>query len=336
MKKFKNKEQGAILIFTLLIMLILMILGMTMLPLTVMEYKTSQNFSDYEKVYFVAEAGVEEAIAGLDASWENYTPKNDWQPLEDEVGEEQGQFKVSLEDTGESFRIVTSTGKVGNIERTIKAEVERPKKQHLEELTKYAIFAQGDLDLDNRVIINGDINVIGTLVNDDPEITGEISKTPIEFNVNSYIQSLENNEDIKNKVKEKSNNQNDSYDLSNNIFSKTEVYPVYVLEDFKSVTLQAKKTFTGLLILKNIDILDIRDGSIFNGIIISVNDSKTTGIKVTGNGNATINGNIISITNNVTVLNENGDLTIHYMDTSEFLPNVNNSTLKINYWREIP
>lgn len=336
MKKFKNKEQGAILIFTLLIMFILMILGMTMLPLTVMEYKTSQNFSDYEKAYFVAEAGVEEAIAGLDASWENYTPKNDWQPLEDEVGEEQGQFKVSLKDTRESFRIVTSTGKVGNIERTIKAEVERAKKQHLEELTKYAVFAQGDLDLDNRVIINGDINVIGTLVNNDPEITGEISKTPIEFNVNRYIQSLENNEDIKNKVKEKSNNQNDSYDLPDNMFSNTGVYPVYILEDFKSVVLQTQRTFTGLVILKNIDALEIKNGSVFNGTIILVNDSKIADVKISSNGNATINGNLISITNNVTVLSENGDLTIDCMDTSEFLPNVNNSILKINYWKEIP
>ncbi|RBP46674.1 PilX N-terminal domain-containing pilus assembly protein [Garciella nitratireducens] len=340
MEKFKNEQQGIILLFTLLIMLTLTILGMTMIPLTVIEYKTSKNFSDYEKAYFIAEAGLEETIAQLNDDWENYIPTNLWQSLKDEDQKEQGQFKIFLEDIGENLKIITSTGKVGNIQRTIKVEIEKSNKYSLEQLIKYTVFIQKNLNLEDQVTINGDVNVLGSLINNECEITGEVSKKPLGLNIDNYIQVLENSE---NTIKEKSNKENDFYDLPNNISEAVENHPVYILEDFKSVVLENQKIFSGLLILKNVEILEIKNESMLNGIILFINDSKIENIRVIWNGNATINGNLITVRDSVTIVNKskNGKLNINYMNTQDFLPNINNFIeasdfiLKINYYKEV-
>src|SRR5690554_4732512 len=130
MVKLKN-EKGGVLVLTLMTTIVLSVLGLAMLPLTVMEYKSSHHFSDFEKAYYIAEAGIEEAIAELNHNWDySGTPSKN-------LGD--GQYDITVNGTGNSRSIIAS-GKIGNIKRTIEANIEKPAPfVNLAELTDYAI-----------------------------------------------------------------------------------------------------------------------------------------------------------------------------------------------------
>ena len=144
-----RSEKGGALVLTFITTLILSMLGMAILPLTVLEYRSSHNFADFEKSYFIAEAGMEKAIAELSEDW-SYSGTTG-QNLD------KGIYDIAIDGSGD-LKTITATGKIGNTQRTIEAQVERTASYYnLSEMKDYAIFAQGDLNIEELGYIYGGI-----------------------------------------------------------------------------------------------------------------------------------------------------------------------------------
>lgn len=327
MKNLKNSEQGAILVFTLLIMITLMTLGMAILPLTVMEYKASRNFSDYQQAISLAEAGVEEAMAILDQKWNEIEHSDFIKPLKE------GQYEVSIENADESnVRRITSTGRIRKIERTIEVKVTKPMIQtpgnsaSLSKLLDYiithenALDVQGDFNLGSEGEMNineGYLNVKGNLQRDsnlqiiDNRIKAYIindkswhtSPDILEFqlnqlNVGNYTDGLQiiditDIRDIPPSLKEKEivivNGEGKDITVDNKSIADFKGKIVFHNIDDLNIESNAKFNVTGILILNNVIHFNNNKNNFEVKGMLLANNVKSFEIK----NNTTINGVVL-------------------------------------------
>jgi len=314
-----RSEKGGALVLTFITTLILSMLGMAILPLTVLEYRSSHNFADFEKSYFIAEAGMEEAIAELSEDW-SYSGTTG-QNLD------KGIYDIAIDGSGD-LKTITATGKIGNTQRTIEAQVERTASYYnLSEMKDYAIFAQGDLNIEELgYIYGGIIGVHGDLHFESAEqdggaqlmVEGEIipkhdlshkknknfnetNFPPVTdrelmdlsaFDVDSYISWLKAN--YSDKVTE--------YDKLVSGGNKKKIaegdYPntpdsILIIQNYDTVELDGKDTFNGLIIAHKAEKLSIGNEATINGMLIFTGkELEITTIHITGQS-INVNGNII-------------------------------------------
>lgn len=335
MRNLKNSEQGAILVFTLLIMITLMTLGMAILPLTVMEYKASRNFSDYQQAISLAEAGVEEAMAILDKGWNEIEHSDFVKSLKE------GQYEVSIENADESnVRRITSTGRIRKIERAIEAKVKKPMIQtpgnsaSLSKLLDYiiqnenALDVQGDFNLEsagNMDIYEGYLNVKGNLQRDSNlqiidnrikayTINDKSWNTPpdiLEFqlnqlNVENYTDGLQiiditDTEDIPPSLKENEivivNGEGKDITVDNKSIADFKGKIVFHNIDDLNIESKAKFNVTGILILNNVSHFNNSKNNFEVKGMLLANNVKSFEIK----NNTTING--VALFNGVPEIN---------------------------------
>lgn len=368
MVKFKGEKGGA-LVMTLMVSLILSMLGLAILPLTVMEYKTSVNFSDFERAYFLAEAGMEEAIGELDKNWSYGNQANL------SIDGNEGSYDIKVEEDGDG-KLIKATGKVGNIERTIEAKLEKVQSfVNLSALTDYAIFTQGDLSVEElgNIISDGpDLGIIGVLGDLNfksaensgkayLKVEGNVSiqqpkKAPnypknfptpdkiidlADFKVSDYIQWLKN--EFSGKITSyKASGSADKFDYSGNNGPEDKIF---IFEDYtKSVTLGG--TINGLIIIKKTKTLYIENKATINGMIIfDGSDIEMTEFQITGN-KVRINGSLICTNSSSqkgnwqVELHHNADLLNEHLgnylpDSYEVPGGGDSSSIKLKKWKEI-
>lgn len=334
MRNLKNSEQGAILIFTLFIMTILIALGMAMLPPTIMDYKASRNFSDYQQAIFLAEAGVEEAMAALDQKWNELECPVFAKSLKE------GEYEVSIENADENnVRRITSIGRIGKIERTIEARIKKPIIQESETraslsklldyiiINKNALDVQGDFNQESKGSMNidkGYFNVKGNLQrNSNLNIENEKIKAStvndkswhaspdiLEFQLNQlntehYTDELQmidiiDIEDIPSTPKENEivifDGGGKNITIDNKAIADFKGKIIFHNIDHLNIELNAKFNVTGMLILNNISNFNNKDNLHVDGMLL-VNNVKNFNIK----NNTTING--VALFNEVPEIN---------------------------------
>lgn len=367
MVKFKGEKGGA-LVMTLMVSLILSMLGLAILPLTVMEYKTSVNFSDFERAYFLAEAGMEEAIGELDKDWSYGNQANL------SIDGNEGSYDIKVEEDGEG-KLIKATGKVGNIERTIEAKLEKSGSIfNISELKDYSIFTQGELELNEISNIHGGlVGVHGDLyykherygINTEFLVEGDIIKTTgggsvdntiprvtdrtlldlSSLNIESYINWLKVNHG--GKVTEISGIAGqDKRDI------RAHEYPnkadsILIIEGFNEVNLGhagSEETFNGLIIVNKVKGLRIHNKTTINGMIIFTGkDMDITTFQISGS-KIDINGSIIGT--NPAIRKGNWQVELHHSPTilsnlDPYLPenfeivDEGDLAIKLLHWREI-
>ncbi len=356
---FKMKcEQGSTLVLTVMVFLILSMLGLAILPLTVIEYKSSQNFSDFQKAYFIAEAGLEEAIAELDydsTSWDSYSG-NSWDHFED------GEYQVQVEGTGNS-RLIKAYGKIGNIERKLQANIKKLVTNfNLAGIKEYSIYSQGNLYLDDITSINGGIiGAHGDIHFDSavqagggaevliPDGKDVIPKHPLGHSKNEYY-TEENFPRVDKELMDLSGFDVDGYiawletyysdriikidsvlegstkcdlDSSKNTVSYAPGAEdgILIIQNYEDVTL--KGSFSGLIIVHKTEVLKIQNNSEINGMIIFTGDElEITEFHISGSS-IEVNGSLICLNDNAQKGNWKLQLT-HDMDQlnklNEYLP----------------
>lgn len=365
MIQFKSENAG-VLVLTLLVVMILSILGLAMLPLSVMEYKISHHFSDFEKAYYIAEAGLEEAIAELNHK-SDYSGK-----LGQSIGN--GTYDINVEGTGNS-RIITTSGKIGNIQRTIEAHLEKSVSNFdLSEMKEFAIFSQGDLWIEELGNINGGIigshgNLHFESATEDGNASLLIKGEVLPKHVLSHNKNKNYNDNNfpfisnRNLMDLSSLNMKDYIDwlkanyiviefdntLSGNkkleLIDKncpTEEASILIVQNYEEVSLSG--TFNGLIIVNNSVSLKIHNKSIINGMIIFTgNDLEITKFHIAGS-KIIIRGSLICT--NSTTQKGNWKLKLIHdpiilSNLDEYLPanfkilNESNQSIRILNWKEI-
>lgn len=366
MEKLKS-EKGGVLVLTLMTTIILSILGLAMLPLTVMEYKSSHHFSDFEKAYYIAEAGTEEAIAELNHNWD----------YSGNLGENfsEGEYDINVSGTGNS-RTITATGKIGNIQRTIEANIERAVTNFdLSEMKDFAIFSQGDLEIDELGNING--GIIGAHGNlhfesakedgsaqllvegevlpnheDDhnnninyndanfPLVTDRNLMDLSSFNMDVYIEWLKTNFTVTEFDRPLSGA--NTFDLGEDSYPN-EATSILIIDNYEEVSF-SKGTFYGLIIVNHTDKLKIHNESTINGMIIFTgNDLEITEFQISGS-KIDVNGSLIC-TNSATQkgnwklkLNHDPEILSNldaYLPENFEIPSESDISINVLNWKEI-
>lgn len=175
MRPFWSDDRGAALIASFLILLLLMILGSALLSISVTEHRIADNQYHSLQALYLADAGVQKAIAELlwNAEFRGAIPEF---PLGD------GNVSVTVSDGAEPEKVqIISVGSVGDYSRTVVVELELQYSLLLfEEIlrafgdfgTNYIgqdaqvngqILSNQDLTIDKKSSIYGNITVNGVL-----------------------------------------------------------------------------------------------------------------------------------------------------------------------------
>lgn len=362
-------NNGGVLVLTLLVVMFLSILGFAILPLSVMEYKLSHNFLDFEKAYYIAEAGLEEAIAELNYNW-NYSGVRN-QNFYD------GSYDIYVE-TKENARIIKVAGKIGSIQRTIEAQLEKPSSHFdFSKMKDFVIFSQGDLeikelgnihggivtthgdlkyktdkkDIDTSFLIKGEVFLNGKVLSED-----QLAEKNFHFirdrafidlsacDMERYIDWLK--EEFPENVWEENNNLNGNKKLklkNKGQFEALEDAPILIIENYEKVSLDG--VFNGLIIVKNADSLKLHNKTIINGMIVFAgNKLKNTVVQLAGS-KASINGSLICMTNSMIQegnwkleLRHNPTILAYlkdYLPSNFKMPDESEQLINVSYWKEI-
>lgn len=343
-------QSGGILVFTLLTITILSILGLALLPLTAIEYKSSSNFSTFEKAYFLAEAGVEETLAELEYNWNYRNEGERWISLDD------GEYKVKIQGSGME-RTIKSWGKVENIVRAIETKVQRPTHRiNLQKLKDYAILSQGDIHIEElgniyseegyeKAILGSWGNLYFESAQEDGKadlhIKGEIIPSyPTDHNKNiNYPKNFPpsskelmdlSNFNIEQYISWLKRNFGEGPENSSGVNRVVEFKPVTSKEENLELdehqisspredqiiiiknydSVTLGGQFNGLIIVDQVDNLKIKNKSIINGMLIFTGNE----LKITefqvAGGSSTINGSMMCL--NSYIQNENWKLKLNH------------------------
>lgn len=135
-----SKQKGfAALLFTIVLMALVGIVAFSMVFISLYEYKSIENYSDYERAYYLALGAYEEAVSLLTRSQENNTI-SPW------IETDSGQYKYEISDIGSSRKNILFKGKVNNIQRVFQCTLQLPPvKMDIKHLINYSIYCSGSL-----------------------------------------------------------------------------------------------------------------------------------------------------------------------------------------------
>ncbi len=150
----KIEEQGSALITVLIAMVVLMLLGSTFLSHTLTETIIAINQKNNTQAYYVAEAGIEKAVAVLKR---NFGFEGN---LDGSIGE--GSYTVSLGDRLSGKREIISTGTVSNATVTIRVIVGIDEIYSKAITTAHQLMLQGETTLYGNIHVNKQLQVKGT------------------------------------------------------------------------------------------------------------------------------------------------------------------------------
>lgn len=149
--KNNRLNEGYILVYTIIILFILLILGFSLLPLTVTEYKSTQTFSKYHRAYYLAEAAMEEGVAHLDSDWNYSGSSGTW--LSNDIGD----YKIDVLDDGENQKKIIASGSTDNSIRKIEAIIHKDVIVYkLSQLKEYVLYSQDDVEIDELGLIQAE------------------------------------------------------------------------------------------------------------------------------------------------------------------------------------
>lgn len=157
MKDAFNNQRGSVTIIVLGAMLVLSILGMALLNLTVAEAIIVQNVADSTQAYYLAEAGIEQAISSLRNNI-NWTPT----PTQSIILQDgiEGKIELNLSVTGNRYTL-TSKGIVRSTNEQITAiiEIHSPfsgSENILDLFSRALSYVSGTPELKNKALIIGE------------------------------------------------------------------------------------------------------------------------------------------------------------------------------------
>lgn len=176
-QEISQNEQGSALVYTLMVLLLLSLLGMSVGMVTVGSYRLASETQDSTSAYYIAEAGAETIYRNIESQvskvYESSSTKNAYvsaintlvRSVDDKIVENfqnqknsQPEAHVKIEQTGEMKYIIISTGKVSGNERVVKKEfninwIEKSKAINLPSTPpNAAIVARNKLSLTNGTL----------------------------------------------------------------------------------------------------------------------------------------------------------------------------------------
>lgn len=179
-QNISENEQGSALVYTLMVLLLLSLLGMSVGMVTVGSYRLASETQDSTSAYYIAEAGAETIYRNIESQvskvYESSSTKNAYvsaintlvRSVDDKIVENfqnqknsQPEAHVKIEQTGEMKYIIISTGKVSGNERVVKKEfninwIEKSKAINLPSTPpNAAIVARNKLSLTDGGRLNG-------------------------------------------------------------------------------------------------------------------------------------------------------------------------------------
>jgi len=116
----RNSRGGAALLFCLFIMAFMILMVVNVLDATTLELSALRNSMEYERALFLANAGVHEMAAQLEAD-------NTWRTtITNGAYDEDDTYEATAvtDPTNVNWVIVTSKGVAGQVERTVVATIE--------------------------------------------------------------------------------------------------------------------------------------------------------------------------------------------------------------------
>ena len=209
-KLFRHEHQGgAVLIFFISLILAMSVLTGYMLDLTTTSTFGELSYNHLERAYFMAEAGgnyanklVKLDIETNDAYDDTYLLHDTTFTLDDVGGDQEGQFKILVDDTDPGYTLVHSIGTVtasisSNVEVKLTYSMTKTNSVVFDEV----LFAGGVIQLKKDVTIVGDIGTNDSSIKKDTgvTITGDeetnVGKTlvPINFSCGTCMDDKEVN-----------------------------------------------------------------------------------------------------------------------------------------------
>lgn len=168
-------QQGAAIVVTILILVLLSIIGTVALNSTHTELLIARNEKINTQAFYLAEAGIEQAKS-------NILARNETQPITNNLSN--GNYTATFEpqeiELSNEEYVVNSTGRIENAKKII--QITFKKKDNF----NYAIFSNGEVELKNNTITNGDVfannNILtkfGSIVNGSIESANTITSNGI-------------------------------------------------------------------------------------------------------------------------------------------------------------
>lgn len=178
-KRIWKDQQGMVLVFSIMVLIMITIWGAATLTLSTNEYKISNSSKKAVQAYYLAEAGLEEGIAKI---------RNNEFFGEFPGNLETGSYLVSRSGSIPGLITLTSIGKADDFQKTLSAKLQITAVGGPPTYEEAEYRSWGDLCLDEKKII-GDIYAGGALTSrSNIEIEGDIyTGENADFNTNSII-----------------------------------------------------------------------------------------------------------------------------------------------------
>ncbi|KKM10858.1 hypothetical protein SY88_11435 [Clostridiales bacterium PH28_bin88] len=162
-------DRGHALVTAVVTLTILVTIGTGLLTLTATEKKISVNSAKSAKAFYLAEGGLNYAIANL-------SNNRSWRVTSQTINIGEGSFTLKVENgsSPESVK-ATSKGTVGNVTRTVVAEVSVPAAAAIFTKAITAYGSTGQNIIEQQAKINGDILSNQSInISQNPEINGSV------------------------------------------------------------------------------------------------------------------------------------------------------------------
>lgn len=165
-------RKGAVLIYVFLVIVVLTILGVAIFNKSVSERALAQKYVDFTQAFWLAEAGVNQALYALRDNYDTASVSST------ELGP--GGFSASIATSG-SDKIVLATGEVPSggtprASRTIEVEISKAIPANFYD---NAIYSAGEVDLNgNSYTVNGNVIYGDELDYSQNHITGTVTGDP--------------------------------------------------------------------------------------------------------------------------------------------------------------
>ncbi|MFZ7133849.1 MAG: hypothetical protein ACOWWR_15995 [Eubacteriales bacterium] len=135
-----KKKKGSIMVFVVMIMLLLSVFITSLLTLMVCRYQSIQHTIDYQKCFFLAQGGREEAVALLYENWCNLDSM--W------LNVEEGKYQYEITDIIANEKKIISQGEMKGFQRRFETIVRKASVAvDFQDLCEYTIYCDGNLSL---------------------------------------------------------------------------------------------------------------------------------------------------------------------------------------------
>ncbi|WP_073269156.1 pilus assembly PilX N-terminal domain-containing protein [Alkalibacter saccharofermentans] len=139
-RKFKKEESGGVLILTLIVIFLLEVLVLSLMPMSVTQYKAVLNYRDYTKLEYLAKGALDEVIWILEDNWDT-NAESAWHEEK-----HAGMYKYKIDKSGDLSKKITITVKNDSIQRTYSCKiVRRYYEKNLTKLADYPVYSSKDL-----------------------------------------------------------------------------------------------------------------------------------------------------------------------------------------------